>query len=445
MMVNKEVLNSLNTHSVIVCEGSGVLIQPASDEYSYILTAKHVIEDIEIKDIEITDSDDKLLTALNVYHHKELDASIVKVKFRGDITISAFYELEEVPRTLSLKGFPKKTRNPDTSCLSQIESYQLQLISTLQNSWVYRNESYAPYEDIEGCSGGGVFYVHHVDGHEKASLAGIETQVIRNKEGLSHDHLGVIPIHAFHDIIRDKCLPELKPVYLTNFKFCKNDIFNSLDLDSTNNLDCVRQTLRALIEEQKITVSTITPEKILDTFEDQILSCRQLNCELEEQSLWIWFLEFIAIQLVISPPDFTVDSWESKYLDYIFDSYRFVYSSNEIGHRSLYRKLVLPTDLSSLKEKSKIMLLVNGTLPKTPLLPRTTVGNISNGLSESDISTVRTNSKRSNEIVHWNRLNDECLSESEIEFSSLNIFDNEDQIIKMLKDKYTPYLLNDEC
>lgn len=35
-------IDNLKLHSVIVGEGSGVLFQPATTDYTYILTAKHI-------------------------------------------------------------------------------------------------------------------------------------------------------------------------------------------------------------------------------------------------------------------------------------------------------------------------------------------------------------------------------------------------------------------
>ena len=84
----------IKNHTVIVDDGSGVLIQPMTDKYSYILTAKHNIlvdyknsesETKVLAEIKITRLKDESLLqeieAIEIYKHHTLDIAVIRIDF----------------------------------------------------------------------------------------------------------------------------------------------------------------------------------------------------------------------------------------------------------------------------------------------------------------------------------------------------------------------------
>lgn len=100
----------LMSHAVKVNEGSGVLVQSMSDEYSYVLTARHVLKD-----------DDKLflwdgtpVKSLGAYFLDE-DCALIKVPVVEDLALTRFrsanidYQAQAV-----FAGFPGYLKNEKT-------------------------------------------------------------------------------------------------------------------------------------------------------------------------------------------------------------------------------------------------------------------------------------------------------------------------------------------
>ncbi|MFT5727717.1 MAG: hypothetical protein ACI8PB_001858 [Desulforhopalus sp.] len=188
----------------------------------------------------------------------------------------------------------------------------------------------------------------------------------------------------------------------------------------------------------------------MEKFSEKLLAYRQEHQELQHVRLWIWFLEFLIVQLIIQPPMSFTEGWEVSYFDEIFNSYRFIFSSKPVGYKHFYRDIFLQTSgLHSLRDESKIILLNDGEQPPNPILDKEKLNrhnpDISQASDENIARVVRFNKKIQNNVIHWRKLNNDCLFESEDEFENLNAIDHEQEIVKLLKEKYAPYLVGEEC
>lgn len=257
------------------------------------------------------------------------------------------------------------------------------------------------------------------------------------------NHICGVMLSAFTDVIRANGLEELKPLHLKNFKYSEYLIFESVGLECADSLDSVKQYLKPKLQAH-IYSSNLTPESILDGFCAKILDYRQGIKELHEPELWVSFLEFIAVQLIVKPPKSFDDGWDSTYMQETFDEYRFFYSNTITTHRSIYREIVAPSNLRSLGADTKIILFVSGDAPDSPLIEsrimKKTKQDISRGLEEKNIVNVKANLSRSNELIHWGKLNDICLGKNEGFYSDLNLFDDENDIHNSISSHYGAYL-----
>ena len=78
-------------HTVKVCNGSGVLIQPNSTEFSYVLTARHVIIDYANSpntDVEVINIDGNKIDVIDKYLDRDLDLAILTVPFQKNLDLN---------------------------------------------------------------------------------------------------------------------------------------------------------------------------------------------------------------------------------------------------------------------------------------------------------------------------------------------------------------------
>jgi len=462
------VMNTLHQkakdHSVKVAGGSGVLIQPATDRYSYILTAKHVLmncadqgdctdcsectkkdgcKEPPYDEIIINKFSGKSIKPIGIYRSEKQDALILKIPFEHNLSVLASFGEVEHSALISLFGYPAIERGKGKKTADEHRIHALKKHDSQDEKLFFKNESDANIDDLIGFSGGGLFAFDIKS--QALALVGVENRM-DNTEAY-HGHICGSSIRVYSTIIKKYALAKLKPLHLMSFKHSKNSIFGPFDLCNKRSLDGVRQVFISLLDNTVIP-SSLSPEMVLDDFSDELLAYKQEYKELEESRLWIWFLEFVVIQLILVPPSATESGWEKEYLMNIFNSYRFIYSNKTIGFRSIYRELILPTDFSALNGTCKIMLLASGDKPANPRLDlerlNKSLSDISAGKATSDIATIRKNTNLKHDVIHWPQLNAECLVENEESFSSLNIIANEDQILALLTDKYGSFLTGGE-
>lgn len=119
-------LQAIKNSTVKVMEGSGVIICPFTDEYSYIFTAKHVINEIDIDDIHIESVNGLDIRVLDKLEHNDIDLAILKVsKVAEGIH---FYEsnYKNFSQNLKLYGYPEQNRHQE-KVIDQLGSYNCEL------------------------------------------------------------------------------------------------------------------------------------------------------------------------------------------------------------------------------------------------------------------------------------------------------------------------------
>ena len=455
-------------HTVKLNAGSGVLLNGATDEYSYVLTAKHVVMGCgtdeqpncvdcstcaksaaciapECAQISINKyPDGNQLVATEIFRSEKWDVLILKIPYQPDLSLCVSFDDIEHDAAISLFGYPKTDHENPNVFSSQIKRFECRKHDQVDNikRIIVRNDSFADQDGVAGFSGGG-FFDFDVETNS-FFLVSIENRM--DDAEADHGHICGVMLNAYSELIEEHNLAKLKPLHLTDFKHSKKHIFHAEDLSNEKSLDGVRNVFSIVIQEHVLPTKE-TPLTILDKFSEKLLTYRQKHQELQDKSLWIWFLEFLTIQLIIQPPMSFTERWEISYLDEIFNSYRFIFSSKRIGYKHVYRDLLLQTPgLSSLRDESRIVLLTDGSQPPMPILDKEKLNkhnpNISQASSE-DIATVRNNKKLKNDVIHWMKLNKDCLFESEDEFESLNAVDHEPDILDLLKSKYAPYLVRE--
>ena len=218
-------IDNLKLHSVIVGEGSGVLFQPATTDYTYILTAKHIFfntidtgrgeERIEKKDGEIVqihrltrNGNDwcseqiefSIQKSKNYFPHDSVDGAILKIDFKPGLDNIVFEDDIEKISDYLLCGFPNKLR-PNEIYSEKYTNHKLDRIICDNNTSCRAQLSIGTLmlPDIIGMSGCGVLKIDN----NSISLIGIQSKVPTT---ISNGQIDFVPIKYFKEIISENGL-----------------------------------------------------------------------------------------------------------------------------------------------------------------------------------------------------------------------------------------------
>lgn len=222
-------IDRLKLHSVIVGGGSGFLIQSKTEEYSYIITAKHLFFDegnsskgedsVEKKDgeiIEITrlvnDNKDfkpekiafKIHKSKNYFPHTEADIAIIKTEFIADFKQVILEDNINNISNYLICGYPSKLRESE-SFSEKFTNHKVDRIISNNNVSCRAQLSVGTliHSDIIGMSGCGVLKIIE----DNISLIGIQSKVpAKNGNG----QIDFVPIKFLKEIISDNELHDLK-------------------------------------------------------------------------------------------------------------------------------------------------------------------------------------------------------------------------------------------
>ncbi len=432
--------------TVVINEGSGVLVQPMTKDYSYILTAKHVIQVdkddpskglLDLDKVHIYKSNDEQLTPKILYPHPDLDIAIIVIDYDSssmDVIDSPIIQNMK----LSLYGYPNKTnqhRNPDIPRREWLETYTLNIVEHSDKEIKCDTNEDVEYGDIEGFSGGGVFYLTETN----AFLIGIEHKL--HQSGEYTNKIISIPVKCFNTIITKYNLRPIRPPYYGDFKELKTSIFNYTNCFDINNIkkatDIILFNSASLLER-----TTITPFEISTKFEGVFTNLTPYSTPSENRNFWVSFLEFLHIEGLISP----AVSWDENFLKYIIKNYKFVYTTCKKGWKTNLAKL-LSTNVDNLKNGGILFFIENsGDYPNKPdtltqyrdKIPT----NVANAIEAEDIANVSSIINKSISIIHLPKLHHSCIYELEDTLSELNKITDKDKIKELILKGYLNYIKN---
>lgn len=291
-------VNRLPDHTVKVATGSGCLFRPMTDEYSYVLTAKHVVinESQPIKIVrqviinEVVTNQALEIIGTPFYHpDPNKDAAIIKVK---NIDIgNDLLRVEEL--FANFEGY-YLSGHPDVRTGEQY-SFRSNSISELSNP---KEHGYieavlgktASHSEIVGQSGGGIIKVEN----DRLLLAGIQKKMsVSDEEMLGR--IDFMPLSFYDEIINNNKaeLAPLLPYYLKCFSFLQEQVMKLDGCFVENNVAYTRNYLKNLTN--SIIASDLTPLFIKNYFNEKLLIHNHNPDTILEKGLWIGWLEFLII------------------------------------------------------------------------------------------------------------------------------------------------------
>ncbi|WP_309607763.1 ABC-three component system protein [Flavobacterium sp.] len=391
-------MNQDDIKKYIVCinGGSGVIFQPMDIDYSYILTAKHIFEDIasdtynnlvSIYFFNAIANAYELITPLfelekgeNYFPHSEDGVDIVIIKLPKIDNVEKIIIKEDISidyKDYCLYGYPSIRRNPinqsinsgwfradlDVTILTEIENKR-------READISKNQNHA---ELIGSSGGGIVRIQG----DYLVLAGIQSRVISNEEVLGR--IEFTPIGYFNDIIdeyQDKLTPLLPP-YMNNFKFLKDEILNLEGYFGETNVETIRNKLKLKVDEIQL-----KPNDILNlSFKDQLLVNNENKATILSKKLWTSWLEYLIVLQIVKNK--VIDKND---VSEIFNKIRLIHSETQKDWMKIMPD-IFKTDLYGLNDKGILIISTNKNPSCNIIEGKEIITNIANAFSIESFKT----------------------------------------------------------
>lgn len=303
-------IDLLSQYTVKVEGGSGCLFQPIDDEYSYVLTAKHVILGNNSPSINrqvldgngsMTNVPLEIIGSPFLHTNPNKDAAIIKVKKIDQI--EALLRDDFLPENKDgyyLCGHPNSRRN-------QHDSFRLDEITILQTKeYNYREaKSKQPiiYNEVVGQSGGGILKIED----SCILLAGMQSRMAAEDGKETLGRLVIMPLSFYDEIIveNEGELSKLFPPYISSFERLISDIF------PLTGIQVVDQKKLLIQNELKVIAKSLcddfTPQKLIDIYQDSLLISGTDKGIINHKELWISFLELLSINQLHNEQKITLE------------------------------------------------------------------------------------------------------------------------------------------
>lgn len=304
--------DSLQFFTVKVADGSGCLFQPIDTEYSYVLTARHVVQGLDNIEIvrqyinENGRTENESLEILdNPFLHTDpnKDAAIIKVRKVDNIDglLRANFDLRE-KENWYLCGHPKTRANGSFS----YRKNKLKIENPIEYYIEAEIEKPVTHSEIVGQSGGGIIKSEN----SCFLLAGIQIKMAVKDDIESISRIHFAPLSFFDEIVEENknLLSQLFPPFFASLEIILEDIFPLKGLQL--NLDKEKMLKRQLIIIAKNLCSNFSANAILDYYQKSMLSDGMSESYITHRQLWISFLELLSInQLHLADKNLTLDDF----------------------------------------------------------------------------------------------------------------------------------------
>ncbi|SEQ93554.1 hypothetical protein SAMN04244573_02557 [Azotobacter beijerinckii] len=324
------------SYAVKVNAGSGVLISALSQEFSYVLTARHVIGDHP----EVSRDGRAINVIEPPYHHPDVDCSIIKVEYQADIKQRTWMGVLPAGSRISYVGYPRSnvgTGRPYKIYTGSPNDLAHQII-------VCNLDNNPSQESIEGMSGGGVYYI---DGH-LPYLWGVESRMDDEDPEARYGRIRCFPISRFEEIIETHKLVQIAPFYMGCFSNFKDDIFYFNAANPVN----VQKLRQKLIEQAEWLIDQGMPaphDLMVRYLRELLIGDDEPDVTVMGRKLWVAYFEFVIVCSILDD----VDIIDEAYLKTLDRKRRFMYSSSA---DNWIRKL------SEIFKAAKDMLDANGAM-----------------------------------------------------------------------------------
>lgn len=419
-------ITNFKQYCVIVDGGTGVLFQPMTDEYFYILTAKHILQN-KGEDNTYTDKKDntsikitrfifennwkteeihfELIKGRTYFTHsnQNIDAAILKIRFdeyqQFQIENLFISENTTINSDAHLCGFPDDKRKANPGNL--IEHFTNYPISQNSNDLDFKKSirllDRQTQDTIVGMSGGGI--VKLTDNYFK--LIGIQSQMTNTVS--EQNEIDFMPMTFFNDIISEnpEILAQLLPSNLTSFQILTKEI---LRLEEA--IPELIPKLKSAFSEQLKNIATNPLEIYNKNILNKLLTKNTIDNNLNSKHFWIACLEYLLILSLLEDRIIDIDS-----LSELIDEKRFLHSDTDLSWIQILPE-ILNSDIQDLKEGSTLIVSTKKTPSAKRRLNTEYIRDIADPQSDFTIDRV-ISIKKIKEIIHIKAFEIDCLINNE--------------------------------
>ncbi len=436
-------MSKLPFFTVKVESGSGCLFQPMSDQYSYILTARHVIKDsvLPLSIVRQTINEDgglveeELTMIGEPYYHPQpeiYDAAIIRVQKVADQVI----ELLRMDNPFENTGICTVAGHPgarDVLSFSYREN-NLTLKNKKQFNYIEAElETVATLKEVKGQSGGGIF--RYDNGHY--FLAGIQKKMSVPDGQETLGRIDFMPLSFFDQIIESNRneLIDLLPYYLTSFSLLRDQVMKIEGCLVPDNVNFTRSFLRSITE--KIVNNNLTPVYVKDFFNERLLVGKKPSKNiLLTKHLWIAWLEYLIILNLLKDNDITEGNLETN-----FNSYRVLFSDTTKDWSTEFKEIT-QSNFHGLA-KDGCIIVSTRSKPEKYMIPSGAIDDIirSNSVqtSEMQIDEGGEHPFKSYKLIHLYAFQKKCIIDKEDDYRGFTNLTEAELILK-LKAEYEELL-----
>jgi len=303
--------DDLQLFTVKVAGGSGCLFQPLNSDYSYVLTAKHVIKDVENIDIirqyinedgTMVDEQLEILEVPYLHTSPDKDAAIIKVAKVDGIEPLLRSDLNTIEKeNWYLCGHPNSRGANDFSYRKDKLKIENHVDHLYIEGEIERNVSHS---EVVGQSGGGII-------KSESScflLAGVQVKMAAKDEEETLSRIHFAPLSFFDEIIveNNEYLSPLFPPYFASLEIILEDIFPLSGLQLTPQKELLLKAQLKLVA--KSLCISFSAQTVLELYKNSMLANSLSESYITHRQLWIAFLELLSInQLHTTDKTLTID------------------------------------------------------------------------------------------------------------------------------------------
>ncbi|MFT6901963.1 MAG: hypothetical protein ACJAXS_002170 [Colwellia sp.] len=439
-------------HTVKVNGGSGVLLQPGSTvQYSYIYTAKHNIQVtgtdanrplIDVDEIAICCFDGTPIVVLDRFIHVDegIDIAILIIPFQGHINLELFDGRLTLNSQVRLCGYPSVRRNRNNPTSEEYSTYNFTCAINNTDKILLTNENVAQRSELVGFSGGGVYTIF--PSARQTLLSGIEICMDGDPSIEQHGRVQVIPVDVFNQIIvanefLGQPLGSVFPLFLSDFQFLTDFIFELVDWFDSDQLNFIRAHLIYLAQSNVITVN-VKPVDILKEFSLYLDVFEEGNTTLYNKKNWSSILELLVISLLIDSPRVL----NISYIRELLNKKRLTFIDSELSWKSHLKK-ILCAKYDDLNDDGIILVRTNtasNVVKYSSEDLKKSIPHIARSLSDpTSISNIKKNNTLNRSLVDLKSLHQACIEGKEPDYISFNI-SNLEELNTKLSEEYAFYL-----
>jgi hypothetical protein len=313
-------------HSVIVADGSGVLINPAIGEYSYVITAKHVIKISEEasgyrrpEDIEVKTFTGEIVELATVYVHQDYDIAVLVTRNKIELDLKPAISKPVRDGVVYFYGYPGTRRGGNPQDI--LREFQGQVKELGSYDFVVELDNSPNVDQVKGASGGGVFTA--VDG--ELFLSGIEYRMQGDTADEHHGKVVCLDIQVIDTLLETHELGFLYPSLLNSFCDLVSRTFTYYDqADDPDNVRYLKDKLRERATAFSHT-NAVSPLDVYKAQKQALLISESPIQDLYHEMLWVSYLEFLVISGLIDE----VGNLEFSYIEKISLKRRFLFSAHK--------------------------------------------------------------------------------------------------------------------